>query len=99
MTRVNLAVQVVEFFGKLAPEPRKRLRVALRNLERERGDIKSLEGKLTGYLRLRSGPHRVIFTRNVRGGKPEIDCLFAEHRSLVYEVFSTSAAFEKLKRD
>lgn len=96
MTAVNLAVQVVDFLGHLAPEPREKLRAALRNLEREQGDIKSLEGKLTGYLRLRSGSHRVIFTRQVRKGQPEIDCVFAEHRSLVYEVFSAREAFDRL---
>ncbi len=96
MIRVNLAAQVVEFFGQLAPEPRKKLRLALRRLEQEKGDIKSLEGKLTGYQRVRSGSHRVIFSRKVRNGKPEIDCIFAEHRSLVYEVFAAAVALQKM---
>jgi mRNA-degrading endonuclease RelE of RelBE toxin-antitoxin system len=98
VTTVNLAAQVVEFFGHLAPEPRKKLRFALRGLQREEGDIKSLEGKLTGYQRIRSGPYRVIFTREVRNGKPEIDCVFAEHRALVYELFSTAAALAKYRK-
>ncbi|MEI6070681.1 MAG: hypothetical protein WCS31_02730 [Verrucomicrobiae bacterium] len=92
MTAVNLAAQVVDFFGQLAPEPRKKLRLALRGLEREEGDIKSLEGKLTGYHRMRSGSYRVIFVRKVRDGKPVIACVFAEHRALVYEVFSAAVA-------
>ena len=92
MTTVNLAAQVVDFFGQLAPEPRNKLRFALRALEREVGDIKSLEGKLTGYLRMRSGSYRVVFIRRVRDGNPVIDCVFAEHRSLVYEVFSAAVA-------
>jgi len=96
MTRVNLAEQVVEFVGQLAPEPRKKLRLALRRLEREGGDIKSLEGKLLGYLRLRSGPYRVIFSRKVRSGQAEIDCIFAEHRALVYEVFTAAVALQKV---
>lgn len=95
MTKVNLSAQAVDFFGRLAPEPRKKLRLALRSLEREQGDIKSLEGKLTGYQRLRSGPYRVIFTRRIHDGRPEIDCIFAEHRSLVYEIFSAAAALGK----
>ena len=96
MTRVNLASQVVEFFGQLAPEPRKKLRLALRRLEQEKGDIKSLEGKLMGYQRVRSGSHRVIFARKVRNGRPEIDCVFAERRSLVYEVFAAAVALQKM---
>lgn len=95
MTEVNLSAQVVEFFGQLAPEPRKSLRLALRRLEQEKGDIKSLEGKLTGYQRLRSGSHRVIIARKVCNGSPEIDCIFAEHRSLVYEVFTAALALQK----
>jgi mRNA-degrading endonuclease RelE of RelBE toxin-antitoxin system len=91
MTRVNLSAQVVDFCGTLAPQPRRKLRLALRNLSREEGDIKSLEGTLTGYHRLRSGSYRVIFSRRVRSGKPQIDCIFAEHRSLVYEIFSAAA--------
>lgn len=94
MTEVNLSAQVIEFFGHLAPEARKMLRLALRRLEQEMGDIKPLEGKLTGYQRLRSGSHRVIFARKVRNGRPEIDCVFAEHRSLVYEVFTAALALQ-----
>jgi len=99
MTQVNLAAQVVDFFGQLAPEPRKKLRLALRRLEQEKGDIKSLEGKLTGYQRLRSGSHRVVFARKVRNGRPEIDCVFAEHRALVYEVFTAALALQKIPRE
>ena len=99
MTQVNLAAQVVEFFGQLAPEPRIKLRLALRRLEQEKGDIKSLEGKLAGYQRLRSGSYRVIFTRRVRKGRPEIDCVFAEHRALVYEVFTAALALQKPPRE
>jgi mRNA interferase RelE/StbE len=95
VTKVNLSSQVVEFFGHLAPEPRKNLRRALRGLEQEKGDIKALEGNLAGYQRLRSGSHRVIFLRKVRDGKPEIDCIFAEHRELVYEIFTASNPLRK----
>ena len=99
MTQVNLAAQVVDFFGQLAPEPRKKLRIALRQLEQEKGNIKSLEGKLSGYQRLRSGSHRVIFARKVRNGRPEIDCVFAEHRALVYEVFTAALALQKFQSE
>jgi len=99
MTRVNLAAQVIDFIGQLPPEPRKKLRFALRRLEHEEGDIKSLEGKLVGYQRLRSGSYRVIFTRRIRHGHPEIDCIFAEHRGLIYDVFTTALAIQEAKGD
>jgi len=99
MTRVNLSTQVLEFCGSLAPEPRKKLRQALRNLEKESGDIKSLEGPLAGYHRLRSGSYRVVFARRLRKGRPEVDCLFAEHRALVYEVFTAALARSLLRNE
>jgi len=97
VTRVNLSTQVLAFCGTLAPEPRKKLRLALRNLQKEAGDIKSLEGPLAGFHRVRSGSYRVVFARRLRKGKPEIDCLFAEHRSLVYEIFTAALARGALK--
>lgn len=92
MRQVHLAEQVLDLCGSLAPGPRRELRLALRALARERGDIKSLEGKLAGYQRVRCGPYRVIFKRTIRDGQPQIECVFAEHRALVYEVFTASVA-------
>lgn len=82
---VLLADQVVAFVRALAPEPRRRLRLALRDLARDEGDILSLEGVLSGYERLRVGAFRVIFRRAADArGRPRIHCIFAERRSLVY---------------
>lgn len=82
---VLLADQVVAFVRALAPEPRRRLRLALRDLARDAGDILSLEGALSGYERLRVGPFRVVFRRAAAArGRPRIHCVFAERRSLVY---------------
>ena len=58
--KVELDPQVAEFVRSLAPDPRKRLRAALHNLEEERGDIKQLEADLAGYARLRAGGYRVL---------------------------------------
>ena len=97
MTQVNLSTQVLEFCGSLAPEPRRKLRTALRGLQKDQGDIKSLEGPLTGYHRIRSGSYRVIFARRVRAGRAEIDCLYGEHRALIYEIFTEAVARGRLK--
>ena len=85
MIRVEISAQVAEFVRTLAPEPRKAMRAALRKLEREEGDIRALEGPLKNYHRLRSGGHRIIYTY-ARGGKT-IRCLYADRRSIVYDVF------------
>lgn len=75
---------MVEFLRRQAPDPRKRLRDALRKLEAGKGDIRSLEPPLEEYQRLRVGPYRVIF----RHAGDHVRCVFAERRGIVYEVFS-----------
>jgi mRNA-degrading endonuclease RelE of RelBE toxin-antitoxin system len=93
--KVRLAPQVVDFVRGLAPEPRRRLRSALRDLEKGRGDIQPLEGPLQDYCRLRVGPYRIILSYS---RSRTIDCVFAERRSIVYEVFA-AALIDRLMRD
>jgi mRNA-degrading endonuclease RelE of RelBE toxin-antitoxin system len=81
--RVLLARQVVEFVRRLPPDPKRRLRLALRDLTREKGDIRALEPPLDGYCRLRVGGYRIVFSYAKRG---TIECIFAEQRSVVYEL-------------
>jgi mRNA-degrading endonuclease RelE of RelBE toxin-antitoxin system len=70
-------------------------RVGIREqLESGKGDVKALEGPLHDYSRLRVGPYRVILSYGASG---TVDCVFAERRSLVYEVFS-DAMIERLMR-
>ena len=87
--RVVLATQVADFVRRLPPEPKQRLRRALRDLSREKGDIKALEAPLEGYCRLRIGGYRVVFSYRKRA---TIECIFAEQRSVVYELL-----FERLR--
>ena len=81
--KVRTSEQVVGFVKSLAPVPRRRLKAALKNLAKGKGDFIQLEEPLAGYHRLRTGGYRVIF----KYGPASIDCLYAERRSLVYEVF------------
>ncbi|HEX8796358.1 MAG TPA: hypothetical protein VF765_35650 [Polyangiaceae bacterium] len=83
--RVELSQQVVDFIKRLPPEPRTRLRRALRELARDKGDIEPLEAPLDGYCRLRVGGYRIILSYTGRG---RVQCVFAERRSIVYEVFA-----------
>ena len=80
---VRIATQVVEFLRRLPPEPRRRIRRALRALADERGDIKPLRAPLDGYCRLRIGGYRVVFAYV---GRRTIECIFVEQRSVVYEL-------------
>lgn len=92
--KVNLAEQVRDFVLCLAPESRKQLRHALRLLQDEKGDIKALEHELQGFYRLRVRSYRVIFTYRADDSSSaiEIDCLFCERRSIVYEIFAAMSS-------
>ena len=86
-TRVKVEAQIESFVKSLAPEPRRRLVRAIKGLAEDRGDIKRLEGRLDGYSRLRVAGHRVLFNERSAHGERIIDCVFAEKRSVVYELF------------
>ena len=86
-TKVELSEQVVPYVAGRAPEARRRLRAALRRLATERGDIRALEGRLENYHRLRVGGYRIVSAYRISGKQRTIQCIFAERRSVVYEVF------------
>jgi mRNA-degrading endonuclease RelE of RelBE toxin-antitoxin system len=79
---------VAGFVRALAPEPRKRLREALRGLEQEKGDLKQLEADLAGYARLRISSYRILVRFYAHRGQRVARCVFAEKRSVVYELFA-----------
>jgi mRNA-degrading endonuclease RelE of RelBE toxin-antitoxin system len=85
--KVELSSQVLDFVRRLPPEPRRRLRLAMRGLEKEKGDIKRLEAPLDSYCRLRVDGYRVVIHY---APARVIQCVFAERRSVVYEVFAAA---------
>jgi mRNA interferase RelE/StbE len=87
--RIRVSDQVVDFVRRLAPEPRRRVREALRALGQGSEDIKALEAPVDGYWRLRIGNFRVLFVHATPG---RIDCVFIERRALLYEVFAAEVA-------
>ena len=86
MPTVSVKEPVFDFLRRLAPEPRQTIKRALKELTKGRGDIRSLEQRLTGYYRLRAGKFRVVFRYTT---SDEIEFIFAEERSMVYEVFES----------
>lgn len=90
--KVEVSRQVADFVRTQAPEPRRMLRRALRDLSRDKGDIKHLEAPLEEYCRLRVRGYRIILHYSERR---TIQCVFAERRSIVYEVFA-QALVDKL---
>ena len=68
----------------LPPETKKRVRAALRGLERGRGDIKALRGELEGFCRLRIGGLRIVYAQHP-GHLIRLE--YADCRDVVYETF------------
>src|SRR5438270_7881 len=96
--RVLLGGQVRDFIGKLAPAPKRALREALKGSAHGKSDTKLLEGKLTGFYRLRSGRIRVIYQeRSIRGAR-QICCFYADYRASVYDVFQQLLAAELMEQ-
>lgn len=89
MISVRIQQEVFDFLRKLPPQPRHALRVAIKGLARESGDIKALSEELDGFFRLRVGTYRVIFEYEIIAGRRMITCVFAGPRKWIYEVFQS----------
>jgi mRNA-degrading endonuclease RelE of RelBE toxin-antitoxin system len=63
-------------------------------LAHDQGEIRLLEGKLAGWKRLRVGGYRVIYNETLESGKRVINCVYANRRSIVYELFAELLADE-----
>jgi mRNA-degrading endonuclease RelE of RelBE toxin-antitoxin system len=97
MKRIEVSDQVRRFVRSLAPDPRKQLRSASRELAHERGNIKPLEGPLKDFFRLRVRDYRIIFQYSPTG--KTVQCVFAERRDLIYEVFEKLMHARLLSRE
>jgi mRNA-degrading endonuclease RelE of RelBE toxin-antitoxin system len=95
-TEVLVAERVRLYVRSQAPAPRQALHRAVKALAKDQGDIKRLEGKLSGWSRLRVTEHRVLFRETADRGVRKINCVFAEKRSVVYEMFAELLANELL---
>lgn len=84
--KVEISEQVEAYIRGLPPEPRRKLRMAVRKLATLSGDIKQLEGHLSKFKRLRVGPHRIVFCMKPGKQGPVIQCVYAQHRSVIYTV-------------
>ena len=89
MIAVRIQEEALDYLKRLPSAPRRALRLAIRKLAEEKGDIKPLCDELEGFHRLRVGSHRVIFEYGIIGGKRTISCVFAGPRKGIYEVFQS----------
>ena len=81
---ISASEQVAEWLRRLPPEPKRRVRAALRQLGDWRGDIKGLRGELEGFYRLRVGGYRIV-CRLAEGQTILLE--YADTRDAVYETF------------
>ena len=101
-TRVIVTARVRDFLRSLAPEPRRKLWRAIKELADDKGDVKLLEEKLSGFWRLRVGKIRVIYEIKTVGGTRVIFCFYANYRSIVYVILEqllASGLIEELKQN
>src|SRR5438094_7439318 len=87
--RTVWAPQPEAFIKALAPDPRREIRHAIKHLAEGKTaglDLRALEGRLHGYMRLRVRTYRVIYQVTAERG-PTIRFLAAGPRSTIYEAF------------
>jgi len=89
MIAVRVQDEVLDYLRRLSPQPRRALRVAIKALAEEKGDIKPLTDVLEGFYRLRVGSHRVMFEYEFIDDRRLITCVFAGPRKWIYEVFQS----------
>ena len=95
-TRVRVTPQVAQFVKSLAPEPRRALRLAIKALAQDKGELKRLEENLRLHPSARRRASRHFPGRLSQRGRV-IDCVFAEKRAVVYELFIKLRAEEIAK--
>lgn len=87
-TRCEVGGNVRQFIGSLAPEPRRRVWVAIKSMQKGQGDVLQLEGKLAPFFRLRVDKIRIIFLEKSESGERVLKCFFADYRATVYRTLS-----------
>lgn len=89
MITVRIQDELLDYLRRLAPLPRQALRLAIKDLVYEKGDLKALTEELEGFYRLRVGSHRVVFEYQIIADQRVITCVFAGPRKWIYEVFQS----------
>jgi mRNA interferase RelE/StbE len=87
MIPVRVQDEVLDYLKRLPPEPRHSLRLGIRGLQEEKGNIRALTNELEGYFRLRVSKYRILFKYRLENNRRSIDCVYAGERAWVYEVF------------
>jgi len=92
--KISASEQVQLWLQGLPPEPRGRVRRALKDLARGRArnlDLRPLRRDLEGFYRLRVGDYRIVY--HLEPGR-HIRLDYADIRDVVYDVFRTLRALK-----
>ncbi len=84
---VLVEAQPLAFIRRQSPDVRKRIRAAIHAVERDGLFPDPLEDELEGFYKLRVENCRLILKHETGGTAPLFKVVFAERRSMVYELF------------
>jgi hypothetical protein len=91
---VLVEAQPLAFIRRQSPDARKRLRAAIHDIEHGAAFPEPLEDELEGFYKLRVENCRLILKHETGGNAPLFKVVFAERRSVVYEMFRQIIALE-----
>jgi len=86
--------QPLAFIRRQSPDARKRLRAAIHENERGEAFPEPLEDELEGFYKMRVENCRLILKHESGDKAPLFKIVFAERRSVVYEMFRQIIALE-----
>ena len=84
---VIIEEQPLAFIRRQSPDARKRIRMAIHDIERGAAFPEPLEDELEGFYKVRVENCRLILKHESGGAAPLFKVVFAERRSVVYELF------------
>ena len=84
---VIIEEQPLAFIRRQLPDARKSLRAAIHDIERGAAFPEPLEDELEGFYKLRVEDCRLILKHESGSKAPLFKVVFAERRSVVYEMF------------
>ena len=95
-TKIEVIIeeQPLAFIRRQSPDARKRLRAAIHAIERGKLFPDPLEDELEGFYKLRVENCRLILQHESGDKAPLFKVVFAERRSVVYEMFRQIIALE-----
>ena len=89
MTKIDVIIeeQPLAFIRRQSPDARKRLRAAIHAIERGAAFPEPLEDELEGFYKMHVQNCRLILKHESGDKAPLFKVIFAERRSVVYELF------------